>query len=245
MFLASIVPTTASAQDGSEVDALQAMIAEWTEVRRVIGEERADWKVEKVHLQETLEILEKQVETINEKLEETEGVGDETLVELDRLEGRRDALMASNNAVRDSLGALEAAVQRLVVRFPPPLIDTVEPLLRRIPEDPNNTDMPVSQRLQNVVAVVSLAERFNTTLVKRGEVLEIAGQEKQVWTLYWGLAASFSVDAEATSALIGYPGDNGWVYEEQPLQAESIARLVATYDGVDVPAFIEIPVSLR
>lgn len=238
-------PQTASAQDSSEVDELQGMVAEWTELRRLISEERADWKVEKVYLQDNLEIVTKQLELINDQLEQTEGVGEETSVALQRLEARRDVLMAANEAVQSSVGGLETAVKRLVKRFPPPLLDTVEPLLRRIPEDPNMTDLPVSQRVQNVVAVVSLAEKFNTSLIKRGEVREIAGVEKQVWTLYWGLAASFSTDNEVSSAIVGYPSEDGWVYEERPDQAETVAELIETYDGTAVPSFIEIPVSLR
>lgn len=243
--LASFAPTPASAQEPSQVDSLQGMVAEWTELRRLIAEERADWKVEKVYLQDNLEIVTKQVELIQDRLDETEGVGDETSTALERLEARRDVLMAANAAVQESVGGLETSVKRIVKRFPPPLLDTVEPLLRRIPEDPDATDLPVSQRVQNVVAVVSLAEKFNTSLIKRGEVREIAGEEKQVWTLYWGLAASFSTDAEVSSALIGFPGEDGWVYEERPDQAETVAALIETYDGTEVPSFIEIPVSLR
>jgi hypothetical protein len=243
--LASFVPLAASADEASEIDSLQGMVSEWTELRRLISQEQADWKVEKVYLQDSLEILTKQISLIEEQLDQTEGVGDETIAEIDRLEVRRAALLSANEAVQETVIGLETSVKQLVKRFPPPLLDTVEPLLRRIPEDPLDTDLPVSQRVQNVVAVVSLAERFNTSLIKRGEVHEIAGQEKQVWTLYWGLAASFSADSEAASALIGYPTDEGWVYDEQPEQAEAVASLIQIYDGTEVPAFVELPVNVR
>ncbi len=241
----SFAPQSTAADESSEIDSLQGMVAEWTELRRLIAKERADWKVEKVYLQDNLEIVTKQVELIRDQLEETEGVGEETSVELERLDARRNVLLAANEAVQSSVGGLETSVKRLVKRFPPPLLDTVEPLLRRIPEDPNSTNLPVSQRVQNVVAVVSLAEKFNTSLIKRGEVRQIAGVEKQVWTLYWGLSASFSTDSEASSALIGFPSEDGWTYEERPEQAETVAALIETYDGTAVPSFIEIPVSLR
>ena len=241
----SFAPQSTAADESSEIDSLQGMVAEWTELRRLIAKERADWKVEKVYLQDNLEIVTKQVELIRDQLEETEGVGEETSVELERLDARRNVLLAANEAVQSSVGGLETSVKRLVKRFPPPLLDTVEPLWRRIPEDPNSTNLPVSQRVQNVVAVVSLAEKFNTSLIKRGEVRQIAGVEKQVWTLYWGLSASFSTDSEASSALIGFPSEDGWTYEERPEQAETVAALIETYDGTAVPSFIEIPVSLR
>ncbi|GAB5560906.1 MAG: hypothetical protein SynsKO_25530 [Synoicihabitans sp.] len=241
----SFAPLSASAQKSSQIDELQGMVAEWTELRRLISEERADWKVEKVYLEDSLDILTKQIEMIESQLEETEGVGEETGQALEKLNVRRDALLSANEAVQSTVGGLETAVKRLVKRFPPPLLDTVEPLLRRIPEDPTDTDLPVSQRVQNVVAVVSLAEKFNTSLIKRGEVREFAGQEKQVWTLYWGLAASFSTDSEASSALVGYPSEDGWQYEERSEQAASVALLIETYDGTAVPTFVDLPVSLR
>lgn len=244
--LFSFLPSAAaSANDSGDIAGLQGMVSEWTDLRRLIAEERADWKVEKVYLQENLEILTKQITLIREQLDQTQGVGEETAAELERLDLRRNALLEANEAVTDSVVGLEDSVKRLVKRFPPPLLDTIEPLLRRIPENPEATDLPVSQRVQNIVAVVSLAEKFNTSLIKRGEVHEIAGREKQIWTLYWGLAASFSTDAEASSALIGYPGAEGWVYEERPDQASTVALLIQTYDGTEVPSFIELPVSLR
>ena len=243
--LSSLVPHAASADDANEIESLQGMVGEWTELRRLIAAERADWKVEKVYLQENLDILSKQVSLIREQLEQTEGVGDETAVELERLGVRRSALLEANQTVQASVVGLEQSVKRLVKRFPPPLLETVEPLLRRIPENSAATDLPVSQRVQNIVAVVSLAEKFNTSLIKRGEVHEFAGKEKQVWTLYWGLAASFSTDSEASSALIGYPTEDGWIYDEQPEQASAVALLMETYDGTAVPAFVELPVSVR
>ena len=239
------LPQTASADEASEVDALRGMVAEWTELRRLIAAEQADWKVEQVFLEENLDILKKQVTLIEEKLEETEGVGEETLAELERLDLRRNELLEASEAVLSAVGGLETSVKRIVKRFPPPLLETVGPLLRRIPEDPGNASLPVGQRVQNVVAVVSLAERFNTSLIKRGEVRTIAGEEKQVWTLYWGLAASFSTDSEATSALIGFPSDDGWTYEERADQASTVALLIETYDGTEVPTFVDLPVSLR
>ncbi len=238
-------PQAVSAEESSEVDSLRGMVAEWTDLRRLIAAEQADWKVEKVYLEENLDILKKQITLIEEKLEETEGVGEETLAELERLDVRRNQLLEANGAVQSSVGGLETSVKRIVKRFPPPLLETVEPLLRRIPEDPNNASLPIGQRVQNVVAVVSLAEKFNTSLIKRGEVRQIAGEEKQVWTLYWGLAASFSTDSEATSALIGFPGQDGWTHEERPEQAATVALLIETYDGTEVPTFVDLPVSLR
>jgi len=243
--LATFAPQTAIAQEASEIDTLQEMVGEWTELRRLIAVERADWKVEEVFLRENLDILQKQVTLINEKLEETEGVGEETINALETLEVRRNELLAANKVVQDSVVGLEAAVKEVVKRFPPPLMDTVEPLLRRIPDDPTSASLPIGQRVQNVVAVVSLAEKFNTSLIKRGEVREIAGEEKQVWTLYWGLAASFSTDSEVTSAIVGYPSESGWVYEERSDMAETVGLLIETYDGLEIPTFVDLPVSLR
>jgi hypothetical protein len=234
-----------AADAGEDVESLQGMVKEWTELRRVIAEQRAEWKVEKVFLEENLDLVGRQIEVVRQKLEETEGVGDETAAEIDKLEALKSELSVASNTLAERIEGLEAAVKALVKRFPPPLVDTVQPLLRRIPEDPAASDLPLGQRLQNVVGIISLAEKFNSSLIYKGEVRDLGGAEKQVWTLYWGLAASFSADAEGTGALVGYPGEGGWVFEERPEMTATIVRLMQTYEGSRDPEFVETPATIR
>lgn len=240
--------STLSAQTTSDVDALGELVREWTQLRRVTAEQKAEWKVEKVFLSENIDLIARQISSINERLEQMEGVGDETSAEIEKLDALKLELDDANKMLAERIVSLETFAKGLVERFPPPLMDTVEPLLKRIPAGDGSVAsaaLSIGERVQNVVGIVSMAEKFNTSLIYRGEVRELAGKEKQVWTLYWGLAASFSADLEGSSALVGYPSDDGWTFEERPELADTIVALLQTYDGVLEPQFIQTPAKIR
>ena len=69
--------------------------------------------------------------------------------------------------------------------------------------------------MQNVVGILSQADKFNTTLTATSESREIeGGKVVEVRTLYWGLATAYYVDASGEYAGIGYTGPDGWEWPQ-------------------------------
>jgi hypothetical protein len=239
--------------ESGEVVALRDLVSEWNTLRRAIIEEESDWKMELNYLNENLDLLNRQIASIEAKLEETAGVGVETGLEMDALDSQLAQFKSAEAILLERVEALELSVSKSAEKFPEPLAEMVEPLLRRIPElasgeaveSRSESRIPLGQRLQNVVGIISLAQKFNTSLTYRGELREMGGEQIQVWTLYWGLAASYSTDKQATSALIGYPTPDGWKYDERPELAADVAKLLSVYDGQEEPVFVPLPMSER
>ena len=160
---------------------------------------------------------------------------------------RRGDYQRLSMSLGGELANLERQVLALVPQLPAPLQKRLEPLLVQIPEDADRTTAPLGQRMMNVLGVLGQAEKWNNTATFVGETRAIKGEQKvQVRTLYWGLAQAFYVDAQGETAGIGRPGDEGWVFEDDPSLASRAELLLDIYEGnVDTIAFVPLPVEIR
>ena len=65
-------------------------------------------------------------------------------------------------------------VKAILATLPEPLVEKIKPLIRRLPNDPNNTKLSLGERVQNVVGILSQADKFNSTITLSNESREIA-----------------------------------------------------------------------
>jgi len=161
---------------------------------------------------------------------------------LERSEYQRTA-----RALEGQVRALEEQVLAVVPRFPETLQKRLEPLIVQIPEDPERSQVPLGQRLMNVLGVLAQAEKFNGTATFVGETRAVGGDQKvQVRTLYWGLGQAIYVDAQGRAAGIARPTDSGWEYLDDPTLAADAGLLLDIYEGnVDTISFVPMPVEIR
>jgi hypothetical protein len=236
-----------AANDGSDVDAFRAKLEKWVETRQIISEEQSGWEADREILEATKGLLRQQKKTLEAEiaeLEESNTAGDEE---------RRDLLLRRaeyrrvSRALEDEIRAMEEDVLALAPRLPEPLQKRLEPLLVQIPAEPEETRLPLGQRLMNVLGVLAQAEKFNGAATFVGETRAVNGDQKvQVRTLYWGLGQAIYVDARGESAGVGRPGEDGWEFTNEPGLADEAKLLLDIYEGnVDVIEFVELPVEIR
>ncbi len=251
LFIASFFATVAggaSAQsDGPGVDGFRAQMEKWVETRQLISEEESEWEVEKETLRASRDLLrdeKKALEVEIVELQESSTAADE--VRRDLLL-RRGESQRSTQVLEERIRGLEEEILALVPRLPKPLQDKLEPLLVQIPDDPDNHRLRLGQRLMNVLGVLVQTEKFNNTATFVGETRAVTGDQKvQVRTLYWGLGQAYYVDAQGRAAGVGRPGDEGWVFSEEPALADDTGLLLDIYEGnVDVIRFVELPVEIQ
>ena len=249
--LTGLAPATASAQsmptsNQRGIEQLRTQVQEYTELQRIIAEATSQWKVDQSFLGDTIELLTLELDSIESRLDKFKDTGNKTGEKIGTLEDRKEELLGAADTVGKAIVGLEEKIKKLVQRFPPPLVESMAPLLRRIPDDPNSPKAPaIGQRLQNVVGILSVAEKFNTSLHSFGEMQTIEGKQQQVATIYLGLAASFSINSDADVATVGYPTGDGWEMESRPELAPAIKRFLESYDGVRDPEFVPLSVEIR
>jgi FtsZ-binding cell division protein ZapB len=240
----ALTPFALSAQ--SQIAETRDVLDKWVETRQIISEEKADWKTEKSILGDTVQLLSREMERLEKALADLEASA--TAADEDRtaLAAEKEQLTAASAVVESHIGALETQMKRIVTRLPQPLVETIKPLIRRLPENPDDTDLSLGERVQNIVGILSQADKFNTTITQTSESREIeAGKTVEVRTLYWGLAMAYYVDASGQYAGIGFPGDDGWEWPRVEGAGAEIKQLIDVYEGTEDIVFVEVPARIN
>jgi len=229
---------------GKDISDTREALKEWVRIESQISSEVSRWNVEKEILLDQIALLEEEKERLTARIEEARtGLGEVTQRRA-ALTEERDRIKAVTEGMQEPLVLLEERVRVIYQQFPEPLREETSRLYGRIPEDPGKTSLSVAQRLQAVVGLLNFADKFNTGVQREVEIRSIDGRQMEVETLYFGLAGAFFSDAGGRHAGIGMPGTDGWTWTETPDHADSIARLIAVYNGTREAEFNLVPVEI-
>ncbi len=231
----------------SQIEETRDVLEQWVETRQIISQERNEWVTEKAILEDTVNLLSNELERLKEEIDTLEASATAADEEREELTARRDALAAGSDAVIGNIGALETQLKAIVERLPDPLVNTIQPLVRRLPEDPEDTNLSLGERVQNVVGILSQADKFNTTMTLTSEIQELDnGKMMQVSTLYWGSAIAYFVDDSGEYAGFGTPGEDGWEWTQLDGAGPDIRELLAVYEGTsDTIKFVQVPARIK
>ncbi len=232
------------AQD--KIDAVRVTLEQWVETQQIISETKSDWVLEKSILEDSQRLLNSELERLEASLEELDATATAADEVRTSLAAEKETLAAASAVVEVNIGKLESQVKAVVKTFPEPLIDKIKPLIRRLPKDPANTKLTLGERVQNIVGILSQADKFNGTITQTSESHEVdGGRVVEVRTIYWGLGGAFYVDAAGEYAGVGYPGENGWEWPEVPGAGPKIKRLLDVYEGSEEIQFVDVPARIK
>ena len=223
-------------------DEARKLIDEWVETRQIISKERSEWQIEKELLGKTQALLDSEVRRLDSELADLKASESATDAERSGLTKDKEALKSAAAVVGDSIGSLETQLKEIIPSLPAPLIEKIKPLIRRLPDDPSDTDLSLGQRVQNIVGILSQTDKFNSTITLTSEAREFdSGKVVQVTTLYMGLASAYYVDDSGVNAGIGTPTANGWNWTAMNDHGGKIKQLVEIYEGTGEIQFVDIP----
>lgn len=234
------------AQNAERIDQAREKIQKWVETRQVISKERADWTTQKDYLLSSKALLEEGLVGIEDKLDELASKESAADTERSKLNEEKQALEAATGSVKEKIGTLEVQLLGIIKYFPDVFRTQIEPLIRRIPEDPTKTRMTISERLMNIVGIVQQANKFNSTPQLYPETVAVGGEEIQVDVLYWGMGIAFFVDQKNEYAGYKYPTADGWKSTEMGEYAGNIRKLIDNYQRKTPEIeFSEVPVAVN
>lgn len=241
---------TALSQTATHAGDLQGtrdVLDQWVETSQLISKEKSDWRLEKAILEDTLTLLTGELERLTKNLEELEASATAADEDRAQLTEQKEELEAGSAVVEENIGSLETQLKKIVKTLPAPLVEKLSPLIRRLPDDPEDTQLSLGERVQNIVGILSQTDKFNTTITLESEARELdSGKTVQVSTIYWGLAAAYYVDDSGTYAGIGYPTANGWEWPQVEDAGPQIKQLLEIYDGTDPNIqFVDLPASIK
>lgn len=253
LLLASVTCLVASAAKppakntaGEEVATTREALQEWVDTRRTISKTRRDWALSREMLQERIEIVQHEIESLRSKIAEAE----ESIAEAEKkrtgLVEANEKLRAASAALDDTIIVLEDRTRELLVRLPDPLRERVRPLSRRFPEDPEETELSLGERFQNVVGILNEVNKFNRNISLPSEIRTLPdGTSVEVTTLYVGAGQAYYVSATGTVAGVGRATAQGWTWIPANDAAPQIAQAIAILKNEQVASFVRLPIAIK
>lgn len=222
------------------------VLGQWVETRQITSKERSDWQVEKSILQDTQSLLTNELTRLEETLATLQSSATAADEERSTLTAEKEQFSAASHVVESTIGALEVQMKEIIKTLPEPLVNKIKPLIRRLPEDPDSNTLSLGERVQNIVGILSQADKFNTTITAVSDSREITEDKVvEVRTLYWGLAMAYFVDSSGEYAGIGFPGKDGWEWPQIEGSGPSIQQLLGVYEGNEDIQFVEVPARIN
>lgn len=228
------------------IDNVRSTLEKWIGTRQLISKEKQDWALGKEILNDQIELTQREITSLNEKITQAK----ESISDADKkhaeLSAENDKLKGASETLKSIVAGLEARTIALNKLLPDPLRERVKPLSQRLPEDPNNTKLSLSQRFQNVIGILNEVNKFNREITVTSEVHKMAdGSSAEVTALYVGLGQAYYIGANGTVAGVGRPSEDGWSWEEANDSAGKIAEAVAILKNEKVAGFVSLPVKIQ
>jgi hypothetical protein len=215
---------------------------EFIEVRKLIGEESAAWQTERAALTDMIAVLKAEADQLEETMETLRTSASTADQKRASLNTELDRARATSTAFNGTIAEIEQGVKTLALRMPDPLRRELQPLLARLPDDPANTRLGYSQRLQSVIGVLAQTDKFNTDVKFASEVQTVDGDSLEVQTLYLGLSSALFSDAAGRYAGYGHPAADGWKWTAvSGSEAVAISQAIDIYLSRRSPAFVSVP----
>jgi len=238
------LPLSLSAQDA--ISDTRSTLEQWVNTKQLNSKEKNDWNVEKAILEDTQVLLTNELERLNTEIDEINASTTDAEANREKLTAEKEELSAGSDVVLSQIGDLETQVKTIIKTFPEPLVNQLQQVITRLPKDSTNTKLSLGERVQNIVAILTLADKFNTTLTISSDSRKISEDKTiQVTTMYWGLAGAFYVDSTGEYAGVGEPSSEGWEWTEVDDDGAELKKLLEIYEGIEDIQFISAPASIN
>lgn len=223
----------------------QNVLSEWISLEKQISEEKFAWVEQKEVIENSIEFMETEITSLKDIIktaEETASAGEKKRAELDE---KKEGLDEATDVMTAAIEGYESQIKELSLTWPNAFRKTVETFLKRIPNEEQKETTPITIRLQNVVAIMSQFEKFQSVVTKDTGIQEIGGESREVTTLYFGFAYAYFVDGTGEYAGYGYPASNeGWDWTPDSSISEDVSQLVAIYDRSVDASFLGMPAKI-
>jgi FtsZ-binding cell division protein ZapB len=235
-----------AAEPQSGVDGVRSALEKWVETRKVISLEQRDWALGKEMLNERIELVQQEMDSLKAKQAEAQdSISDADQKRAGLLE-ENDKLKAASVALNDTVLTLEQRTLKLLARLPDPIRERVKPLSQRVPANGEETKLSLAERFQNIVGILNEVNKFSREITLTSEVRSLPdGTSAEVTALYVGIGPSFYANANGKLAGTGTPSESGWVWTPANDAAPQIMEAIAILKNEQVASFVQLPVEIK
>lgn len=235
-----------SAWGQDELETAKQDLDKWLETDRLISKEEQDWRVGKELIQDRISLIRREAETIKERIAQTKKDLAETTTKMVDVKAQNEQVKRGTGSLAQDIKQLEFRTLAMLPRTPEPVRLRVAPLSQRIPANPTETKLTLSERYQNIVGTLNELNKAVRELSVSGEVRQLAdGRKVEVTVFYIGLAQAYYVNEKSGVAGIGLLGPYGWTWEEHDELVRPVSHVLAIYRGESPAAYVPLPISVK
>lgn len=235
-----------AAPQNNVYDETKSVVVKWAETRDLASREWSQWQKEEAILVDLARMLEAEKKDLESKIEAAREAATESDKRRAEIVQQRQELEEASAVVRSSIEGLESRVREIAPYFPDSYRESVAPLLGQLPDAGQASRLSLSVRLRNVIAILSQANKFDSTLsVETGTRSFEDGRSKQVDTIYLGMAIAYYADASGEEAGYGYPTSEGWKWEAVAESGKAIRDAIAMYRKGKQAEFVALPIVIN
>ena len=244
--LCRLIEVSGFAQE-PKFDEARAHIEKWVETRQLIAKRDADWRVERESISQSIGLLQREIDLLKAEITKSEQVDSAADAEKKRISITLEELKKANQVVEAVLWGMERQTLALIASFPEPLRDRTSNVRLRIPQEKDELrGRSAAERMQNIVAVLNEADRFNSAITLSIEVRKDPdGKDRQVQVLYLGLGQAYFADQLGTFAGNGVPDSEGWKWTNNPSLGQAIRKVINIYENATGAEFVPVPVTIE
>ena len=243
-FLA-VAAGAAGAQDGRE-EARQHL-EKWLETQRLVSKEEQDWRVGKELVQERIDLIRRESDALTEKIAQTKKDSADAAAKVAELKAQNEALKGGMKPLQQDLKQLELRTLAVLPWTPEPVRQRVAPLSQRIPANPAESKLTLSERYQNIIGTLNELNKAARELSVSGEVRKLAdGRQVEATVFYIGLSQAYYVNEKSGVAGLGKLGPLGtWEWEERNSLVAPVSQVLGIYRSEKPAAYVALPVSVK
>jgi hypothetical protein len=228
------------------IDGVRTVLEKWVETRRQVSEERLDWARKRETLQDRMDVVNREIKAVNERMDETRRSLDEAVSKGEGLRNEAAQQETASSDMIDLIASLEQRTQELLVQVPQPIRERLKPFSQRIPTDKRAKQSSLSERFQNVVAILNDLSKAAGEIITTSEVRAMPdGRSAEVTALYVGISKGYSIDGTGTLAAVGWGTPEGWVWTPANDSAAEIASAIAILTEGLEPRFVRMPAEVK
>jgi len=223
------------AQENDVTD--QDLVSQWLQTERLISKESLDWREEKAHISQLLDLYEKELTLLNEELSKA---GKNASLVDEEAEALKENLKQSEDARRKaiaSLSAIKPRVQKLLARFPEPLqmqlLDEEFILSEKV------TNANSGEIFRAIIKILQEASRFHRSFTFEEQEILLNDETYRAKVMYLGLNRGFFLAGEKAGTTSS--SADGWTFTERNELAGELRKAFAIQTKETPSAFFELP----
>ena len=242
----AVLSAAATGQDEIDLGDTKTALELLVETRGVISKEKRDRVLAEEILQQRIDLRVREIADLEKNIAENrEGIQAEEKSVSD-FETREAELTAAEATMTERVVGLEARTRRLLARMPRIFRDRVELFSQRIPEEGAETKASLSERFQNVIAVLNTAHKFQQQIEITSELRTLDdGKTAEVAVMYVGFGQAWFVSNDGAVAGTGHSTEGGWEWTQNNALAPQVSAAIKIQKGEVTPDFVSLPIQVQ